>query len=149
MRDKTFVDTNILVYAHDQDAGHKHEIARKVISELWESRLGILSTQVLQEFYLTLTRKIPIPLDKPVTRRILRSYFIWEVVANDSSIILQASEIEETYKISFWDALVVSAAFSKNAAIILTEDLNHGQIIEGIEINNPFKKYSQSLKTGD
>lgn len=149
MRDKTFVDTNILVYAHDRDAGHKHEIARKVISELWESRLGILSTQVLQEFYLTLTRKIPIPLDKPATRRILRSYFIWEVVTNDSSIILQASEIEETYKISFWDALVVSAAFSKNAAIILTEDLNHGQIIEGIEINNPFKEYSQSLKTGD
>ena len=75
MRDKTFVDTNILVYAHDKDAGHKHEIASKVISELWESRLGMLSTQVLQEFYLTLTRKIPAPLDRPTTRRILRNYF--------------------------------------------------------------------------
>jgi predicted nucleic acid-binding protein len=138
MSDKTFVDTNILVYAHDQDAGHKHEIARKVISELWESRLGLLSTQVLQEFYLTLTRKIPVPLDKPTTRGILRNYFSWEVVINDPSIILQSSEIEETYKISFWDALIVSAAFSKNATTILTEDLTHGQIMYGIEIYNPF-----------
>ena len=67
MRDKTFVNTNILVYAHDMDAGRKHESARKVISELWESRLGLLSTQVLQEFYFTLTRKIPAPLDRPTT----------------------------------------------------------------------------------
>ncbi len=139
-RDKTFVDTNILVYAHDRDAGHKHEIARKVVSELWESRLGLLSTQVLQEFYVTLTRKIHVPLDKPTTRRILKNYFTWEVVINDPPVILQASEIEETHKISFWDALIVSAAFLKNAATILTEDLNHGQVIEGIEINNPFRK---------
>jgi predicted nucleic acid-binding protein len=142
MSDKTFVDTNILVYAHNKDAGRKHEIARNVISELWESRLGLLSTQVLQEFYLTLTRKIPLPLDRPTTRRILRNYFSWDVVLNDPPVILQASEIEETYKISFWDALIVSAAFSKNAATILTEDLNHGQVIEGIEINNPFREFS-------
>jgi predicted nucleic acid-binding protein len=142
MSDKTFVDTNILVYAHDKDAGYKHEIARKAISELWESRLGLLSTQVLQEFYLALTRKIPVPLDRPTTRRILRNYFSWEVVINDPAVIMQASEIEETHRISFWDALIVSAAFSKNAATILTEDLNHGQRMEGIEINNPFKEYS-------
>lgn len=139
MTDRTFVDTNMLVYAHDQDAENKHEIARKVISELWESRLGVLSTQVLQEFYVTLTRKIPVPLDKPTARKILKNYFNWEVVINAPLIILQASEIEETHKISFWDALIVSAAFSKNASTILTEDLNHGQIIEGIEVINPFR----------
>lgn len=139
MTDRTFVDTKMLVYAHDQDAGNKHEIARKVISELWESRLGVLSTQVLQEFYVTLTRKIPVPLDKPTARKILKNYFNWEVVINAPLIILQASEIEETHKISFWDALIVSAAFSKNASTILTEDLNHGQIIEGIEVINPFR----------
>ncbi|MBW1802027.1 MAG: PIN domain-containing protein [Deltaproteobacteria bacterium] len=138
MSDKTFVDTNILVYAHDRDAGGKHKIARRVISELWESRLGLISTQVLQEFYFTVTRKIPVPLDKPTTRRILKNYISWEVVINDPPVILQASEFEEAYKISFWDALIVSAAFSRNAATILTEDLNHGQVIEGIEINNPF-----------
>ena len=78
---------------------------------------------------------------KDLVRRILKNYFSWEVVINDPSVIMQASEIEETHKISFWDALIVSAAFSKNAATILTENLNHVQVIEGIEINNPFRKY--------
>ncbi|MBW1702533.1 MAG: PIN domain-containing protein, partial [Deltaproteobacteria bacterium] len=139
MKDRTFVDTNILVYAHDLDAGNKHEIARGIVLELWESRSGMLSTQVLQEFYMTLTRKIPTLLAKPTVRGIVKSYFNWDVVLNDARIILQASEIEETYRLSFWDALIVSAAFSRNAATILTEDLNHGQYVEGILIKNPFK----------
>lgn len=138
MRDKTFVDTNILVYAHDLDAGNKHEVAEKIIYQLWETKNGVLSTQVLQEFYVTLTRKMSRPLNKVETRKILREYFSWQVVINDPQIILQASEIEESYNISFWDALIVSAAYSKNAATILTEDLNHGQNIEGIFIQNPF-----------
>lgn len=143
MKDRTFVDTNILVYAHDLDAGNKHEIARGIVLELWESRSGMLSTQVLQEFYVTLTRKIPTLLAKPTVRGIVKSYFNWDVVLNDARIILQASEIEETYRLSFWDALIVSAAFSRNAATILTEDLNHGQYVEGILIKNPFKAESE------
>ena len=138
MKGKTFVDTNILVYAHDLDAGKKHEIAAKAISRLWESKLGILSTQVLQELYVTLTRKIPQPLGRSTVGRLLKSYFSWHLVINDPEIILQAIEIEESYKISFWDALIVSAAFSENATTILTEDLNHGQYFEGILIVNPF-----------
>ncbi|MBW1910516.1 MAG: PIN domain-containing protein [Deltaproteobacteria bacterium] len=143
MKDRTFVDTNILVYAHDLDAGNKHEIARGIVLELWESRSGMLSTQVLQEFYMTLTRKIPTLLAKPTVRGIVKSYFNWDVVLNDARIILQASEIEETYRLSFWDALIVSAAFSRNAATILTEDLNHGQYVEGILIKNPFKAQAE------
>jgi predicted nucleic acid-binding protein len=143
MKDRTFVDTNILVYAHDLDAGNKHEIARGIVLELWESRSGMLSTQVLQEFYVTLTRKIPTLLAKPTVRGIVKSYFNWDVVLNDARIILQASEIEETYRLSFWDALIVSAAFSRNAATILTEDLNHGQYVEGILIKNPFKAQAE------
>jgi len=143
MKDRTFVDTNILVYAHDLDSGNKNEVARRIVSELWESRLGVLSTQVLQEFYVILTRKIPAPLAKPVVRGIVKSYFNWDVVLNDTRIILQASEIEETYRLSFWDALIVSAAFSRNAAAILTEDLNHGQYVEGIMIMNPFKAQAE------
>jgi predicted nucleic acid-binding protein len=139
MKDRTFVDTSILVYAHDLDAGNKHDVASGIVSELWESRLGVLSTQVLQEFYVTLTRKIAAPLAKPVVRGIVKSYFNWDVVLNDTRIILQASEIEETYRLSFWDALIVSAAFSRNAATILTEDFNHGQYVEGIMIMDPFK----------
>ena len=135
---RTFVDTNILVYAHDLDSGMKHEIAKEVVFRLWRSKLGVLSTQVLKEFYVTLTRTIPRPLDRPTARRIVKRYFYWKVVINDPEVIIQASEIEETYKISFWDALIVSAAFSQGAATILTEDLNHGQHLEGILIENPF-----------
>jgi len=138
MKGKTFVDTNILVYAHDLDAGAKHEAARELVSQLWESKQGVLSTQVIQELYVTLTKKIPKPLDKLTARGIIKRYFTWDISINDSEIILQASEIEEGYKISFWDALIVAAAFAQNSDIILTEDLNHGQYIEGIFIKNPF-----------
>jgi len=138
MRDNIFLDTNVLVYAHDLDAGDKHDVAAKIIYQLWESKNGVLSTQVLQEFYVTLTKKMPRSLNRVATRKILKEYFSWQVVINDLQIIFQASEIEEAYNISFWDALIVSAAYSKNVATILTEDLNHGQYIEGIFIQNPF-----------
>jgi predicted nucleic acid-binding protein len=139
MNDKTFVDTNILVYAHDLDSGKKHDIAQKSIMNLWDTGTGVISTQVLQEFYITLTRKVPVPLKKSQARRILNNYLAWDVAVNNGETILQAIEIEENYHISFWDALIVSAAYFKNAAIILTEDLNEGQQIEGITIVNPFK----------
>lgn len=138
MSDKIFVDTNILVYAHDLDAGNKHKVAAKAIAELWESKNGTLSTQVLQELYVTLTRKMAQPLDKITARRLLQKYFSWDVAINDLQMILQASEIEETYNLSFWDSMIVAAACSKNATIILTEDLSHGQYIEGVLIQNPF-----------
>ncbi len=138
MSDKTFVDTNILVYAHDLDAGEKNTVARKLLTELWESRLGIVSTQVLQEFYITLTRKIQRPLDVPTVRRLVRNYSAWEIVVNGVQNIFQATEIQEAHRLSFWDALIVSAAFAGNAATIITEDLSHGQQIEGILIQNPF-----------
>lgn len=138
MSDRAFVDTNVLVYAHDLDAGNKHEVAAKLISQLWESRNGVLSTQVLQECYVTLTKKVVRPLGKVAVRRLLQSYFSWEIAVNDLQTILQASEIEEAHNLSFWDALIVAAASSKNVTLILTEDLNHGQIIEGVLIWNPF-----------
>ena len=138
MTDKVFVDTNILVYAHDLDASVKHDQAAEIVSQLWESRNGVLSTQVLQEFYVTLTRKVSSTLSKLEARKLLQKYSNWQVVLNDSAIISQASEIEESYNLSFWDALIISAAYSQNVPMILTEDLTHGQIIEGILIENPF-----------
>ena len=138
MTDKVFVDTNILVYAHDLDAGNKHDQAAEIVSQVWESRNGVLSTQVLQEFYVTLTRKVSSTLSKLEARKLVQKYSHWHLVLNDLSIILQASEIEESNNISFWDALIVSAAYSQNVPTILKEDLNHGQIIEGIFIRNPF-----------
>jgi predicted nucleic acid-binding protein len=140
MSDRIFVDTNILVYAHDADAGEKHAAAAQAVADLWESRNGILSTQVLQELYITLTRKVTSPVTGTVARRLVRNYLTWDLVLNDGAIILYAGEIADNYQLSFWDGLIVAAAYSKNAAIILTEDMNHGQVVEGIRIENPFLK---------
>ena len=93
--------TTILVYAHDLDAGKKHETARKPIENLWETRTGAISTQVLQELYVTLTRKIPAPLSKPVARSIVANYLDWEVAVNEGGTVLQASEIEDRHGLSF------------------------------------------------
>ena len=138
MSDKVFVDTNILIYAHDLDAGQKNAISSAVIKDLWQNRSGIISIQVLQEFYVNVTRKIPNPLPKPKAREIIESYLAWDVELNEVITILAASEIEERYNLPFWDALIVAAACNAKADKIITEDLNHGQMIEGILIENPF-----------
>lgn len=139
MSDKVFVDTNILIYAHDLDAGEKHQIALKIVKDLWEKKTGILSTQVLQEFYVNVTRKIPNPLSPLEAREIIRPYLCWQVQENHPMSVLRASEIEERYHISFWDALIITAAREARAAKILTEDLSSGQMIEGILIENPLQ----------
>jgi len=148
MNDRVFVDTNVLVYAHDADAGEKRSAARELVSRLWETRTGILSTQVLQEFIVAVTRKVSTPISMSQARRVAGNYCAWELVVNDSKIILQATEIQEAHQLSFWDALIVSAAFAGNAAVIATEDLNHGQRIEGILIRNPFAEDLPGSESG-
>jgi predicted nucleic acid-binding protein len=135
---KVFVDTNILIYAHDLDAGQRNEISATILRELWKNETGILSVQVLQEFYVNVTRKIKNPMPKPQARGIIESYLAWPVELIDTRTILAASEIEERHMLSFWDALIIASASNANADKILTEDLNHGQQIEGILIENPF-----------
>jgi len=138
MSDKIFVDTNILIYAHDIDSGLKHDTAVKVITDLWERANGILSNQVLQEFYIVVTKKMPKPTSLPEARVIIKNYLKWQIEENNSNSILRASEIQEKHNISFWDALIVTAAEQAGAAKILTEDMNSGQTIESILIENPF-----------
>jgi len=138
--DKIFVDTNVLVYGHDADAGQKHELARSILAELWDHSTGVLSVQVLQEFYVTMTRKVLHPLPPDKVRPIIQDYFSWHIEVNDPLSVLVASRIEGNYKISFWDALIVTAASRAKATKILTEDLQEGQIIERILVENPFKK---------
>jgi len=133
-----FVDSNVLIYAYDIDAKAKHDLAVARIKQLWQTKTGIISTQVLQEFYVNVTRKIANPLSVTKAQTVLKRYLSWQVVTNTPEIILLASEIQERNLLSFWDALIIAAARQGGAKTILTEDLNHGQLIEGIRIENPF-----------
>lgn len=137
MSDKTFVDTNVLIYAHDVDAKAKHEKAKNVLRELWTHRTGALSTQVLQEFYVNVTRKIAKPLSKVEARLIVNSYSIWcsETTPAD---IAAAFRIEDESRIGFWDALILASAVKSGATRIFSEDLNAQQKIAGIRVENPF-----------
>ena len=137
MSDKTFIDTNVLIYAHDIDADAKHKIAKGVLQELWSERTGVLSAQVLQEFYVNVTRKIPSPLSKDLARLVVSSYAIWCLETTPTEI-LAAFRIEDESRIGFWDALIVSSAAKLGATRILSEDLNAGQRIAGILVVNPF-----------
>lgn len=137
MSDKTFVDTNVLIYAHDVDATAKHEVAKSVLRELWSQRTGVLSMQVLQEFYVNVTRKIASPLPKNAARLVVNSYSIWCMETTPGEIAA-AFRIEDESRIGFWDALIVASATKSGATRILSEDLNAQQKIAGIRVENPF-----------
>jgi len=137
MSDRCFVDTNILVYAHDRSAGLKHKRARLLIEDLWNSGQGVLSTQVLQELCVNLRRKSSRPLSVEETRRLVQDYLSWEIFVNTPGSIIQALDIEVRYKISFWDALILQAAESSAVAILYSEDLATGQRYGSIRVVNP------------
>jgi predicted nucleic acid-binding protein len=137
MSDKCFVDTNILVYAHDRSAGAKSERAKTLLLQLWDSGRGVLSTQVLQELCINLRRKAGNPLPVDEVRRLIREYSTWEVVTNTPESVLRALEIEMRYKTSFWDALILQAAEDAGASILYSEDLATGQRYGGIQVMNP------------
>ena len=137
MADKFFVDTNILIYAHDPRAGRKHERARQLIERLWRTGEGVLSTQILQELCVNLRRKVARPLPIDEIRRLIQDYLSWEIVVNTPEAVIEALEIETRYKISFWDALVLQAAESSGAAVLYSEDLATGQTYGTIQVVDP------------
>lgn len=137
MSDKFFVDTNILVYAHDLKAGIKHERARSLIEKLWSSGGGVLSTQVLQELCVNLRRKAAQPLSSEETRRLLQDYLSWDIVINTPESVLEALVIEGRYKISFWDALILQAAGASGVTVVYSEDLTDGQSYGSVRVINP------------
>jgi predicted nucleic acid-binding protein len=134
----TLVDTNVLVYAHDRSETRKQPIAQALLEVLWRTRSGVLSTQVLQEFYVVTTRKFDPPMRRGAAREIVALYGEWPIVQVDVALILAASKLEERHAFSFWDALVVEAARRCGATRLLTEDLQAGRRIGGISIENPF-----------
>jgi predicted nucleic acid-binding protein len=137
MSDKYFVDTNILLYAHDRSAGVKHERARKLIEHLWATGEGVVSTQVLQELCVNLRKKVSRPLPSEEIRRLVEDYLAWEVVTNDATSVVEALDIEKRFKISYWDALVIHAAWRAGAAVLYSEDLAQGQRYDSLQVVNP------------
>jgi predicted nucleic acid-binding protein len=137
MNDKVFVDTNILVYAHDLVSGIKNERARALVERLWSTGGGVLSTQVLQELCVNLRRKAVKPLTIDQTRSMIQDYSNWEIVVNDHNSVIEALAIEAHYQISFWDALIVHAAERAGAAILYSEDLSDGQTYGSVRVVNP------------
>jgi predicted nucleic acid-binding protein len=134
----TFVDTNVLAYAHDRSEAHKRPIAQAILEDLWQDRAGAVSTQVLQELYVVVTRKFDPPMPHAAARELVAIYGEWRVVRVDVPLILAASKLQEDHGFSFWDALIVEAANRAGATRLLTEDLQHGRNIGGLGIENPF-----------
>ena len=137
MSDKCFVDTNILMYAHDTTAAAKHERAKALVEELWRERTGVVSTQVLQELTVNLRRKAGKPLGTRATRDVIVDYLTWQVVVNNGESILEALDLEQRYRISFWDALIVHAAEASGASVLYSEDLSNGQRYGAVDVVNP------------
>ena len=133
-----FVDTNVLVYAYDESDPKRQKVAEKLVTQLIDSDRIRLSTQVLQEFYVTMTRKVATPLDPAEALGLLDDFSAWPVLATDYAMIREAVMLSIDAVISFWDALVVVAAKRSGAAILFTEDLSHGQRILDVEVSNPF-----------
>jgi len=139
----SFVDTNVLVYAEDRDAGRKHEAARELVLQLWADRSGVVSVQVLQELYVTLTRKVRKTLSPAKALEIVREYLTWRVVDNTGPLLLDAIAVQQKAGLSFWDASIVQAAIAAGCGRLYSEDLNAGQRFGTLEIVNPFVRAAE------
>ncbi|UFP96468.1 PIN domain-containing protein [Gloeobacter morelensis] len=133
-----FVDTNILIYAHDRSAGQKYERARALVEQLWDNGNGCLSIQVLQEFYINMTRKVTHPLAPQPTARIIADLSSWSVHRPGVEDILQAIDLQERFAISFWDAMILASAQQLQCEVLWSEDLNTGQLYGQTRVCNPF-----------
>jgi len=137
MADRIFVDTSVLVRAHDLDAGEKRAIAEHVLRQLWHDETGALSTQVLQEFYATLMGGAS-PVPRRAARDLLQAYSVWSIVSLDAADLDAASDVEERHRLAFRDALIVVAARKSGAALLLAEHIQPYRAIAGLEVRNPF-----------
>ena len=133
---KTFVDTNILVYSMDKHDLQKMKKSRSLLKKLKKEMHGVISTQVLQEFYVVATKRLH--ADPITVKDIIRSFENFEIITITPALIEDAIDCSILNMISFWDALIVSAAESARCAQLWTEDLNAGQIIRGVKVVNPF-----------
>lgn len=135
---KEFVDTNILVYAYNESDKRKQEKAKTLLIGLWNTGTGCLSVQVFQEFYTIVTRKLTLPLPVETVMIIIEDLSAWEYHIPDANDVLAAINIQQSYQLSFWDAMIIRSASKLGCNLIWSEDLNHGQSYEGIKVINPF-----------
>ncbi len=140
MTGPVFVDANVLVYDRDRRDLLKHERAEAWMSALWQHPgLGVVSSQVLTEFYWTVTRKLRPGLDEEAARRYVRAMLAWEFVAVDQAAMIEAWSVQDQFGFSFWDSLVVATARIGRCRVLLTEDLQDGQDLDGLLVVNPFR----------
>ena len=135
---REFVDANVLVYAFDSSAGRKQQAAQALLERLWESNTGCVSVQVLQEFFVTVTKKVAKPLPAEEAKARINELKAWRVFAPSVDDVLAAIEVHTEAKIGFWDALIVLAAAESGCDVLWTEDLSDGQQLRGVRIRNPF-----------
>jgi predicted nucleic acid-binding protein len=139
----TFFDTNVLVYLFDQDAQGKRKRARQLFQSEVESGRFVTSTQVLQEFYVAVTRKLAVPLPSVDAEEAVRALAELTIAPIDPPLVLGAIARSRDMQVSFWDALIVEAALSAGASTLLTEDLQSGRQIGSLKIENPFAEISR------
>ena len=135
----SFVDTNILLYAEDRDAKRKHDVASDLVLKLWDARDGVVSIQVLQEFYVNATRKLKKPLAAAKALEIVEEYLTWTVVENSGALLTSAIKLQAKAQLSFWDAMVVQAAIDAGCECLYSEDFGHGRRFGSLSIVNPFE----------
>ncbi len=138
MSDRTFVDTNVLVYAVDENEPEKQDIAQQFLESSQPGEL-VLSAQILGEFYVTITRKIANPVPQARAAEVLEWLELWPVVPIDAGLVRRAVQTSDTAQLSYWDALVVAAAAQAGCRRLLSEDLNDGQEIAKVRVENPFR----------
>lgn len=133
-----FVDTNVLVYAHDAAAGPKGDAARVLLEELWRTDAGCLSIQVLQELYVTLTQKVARPMSREQAREVIASLDQWHVHVPGVADVLDAIDLQRRHYVSFWDAMILLSASKLGCGTIWTEDLQAGRTYDGVHAKSPF-----------
>lgn len=135
---RKFFDTNVLVYLFDDDNPEKKSRAAQALSACVRDGAAVLSTQVLQEFYVSVTRKLAVPLPPDVAYRALQDLSVLPLVSIDEQLILMAARLSQSDSFSFWDALIVQSAVEAGAEVLYSEDMQHDRVIAGLRIVNPF-----------
>jgi predicted nucleic acid-binding protein len=134
-----FVDSNILVYAYDLAQGEKRDRAKNLLLSLWDSGLGCVSVQVLQEFYVNVTRKADFPIPSEQAAQVIQDFSDWTVHRPGIRDVLSAIELHRRHQISFWDAMILQSARQSGCALLWSEDLSDDQDYGEVKVVNPFR----------